>query len=168
MLCKNVSRAFDAYIIRDLFNNMMFEAFKTNGIDYKNAKEYLKYVDYSYSYMVTHDSEIELTNIFNGYYDNEYTDTCVYSTEDDDIKSYTSDNYVYVEIEEANNFKIVKLKGKGLSGKHGGENGDLYIEFLVEEHKYFVRNQDDIYHPEQEPFRNFHNLQLRQLYFFPD
>ncbi len=38
-----------------------------------------------------------------------------------------------------------RLSGKGSPGINGGENGDLYIEFVVEEHKYFERDGDDIY-----------------------
>lgn len=38
-----------------------------------------------------------------------------------------------------------RLSGKGNPGTNGGPNGDLYIEFVVEEHEYFVRDQDDIY-----------------------
>ena len=38
-----------------------------------------------------------------------------------------------------------RLSGKGNPGANGGPNGDLYIEFEVEEHEYFVRDQDDIY-----------------------
>ena len=38
-----------------------------------------------------------------------------------------------------------RISGKGNPGSNGGENGDLYIEFVVDEHKYFVRDEDDIY-----------------------
>ena len=38
-----------------------------------------------------------------------------------------------------------RLSGKGNPGVNGGPNGDLYIEFEVEEHDYFVRDGDDIY-----------------------
>jgi molecular chaperone DnaJ len=38
-----------------------------------------------------------------------------------------------------------RLSGKGNPGSNGGENGDLYIEFIVDEHDYFVRENDDIY-----------------------
>jgi len=38
-----------------------------------------------------------------------------------------------------------RVSGKGNPGTNGGENGDLYIEFVVSEHKYFVRDDDDIY-----------------------
>lgn len=38
-----------------------------------------------------------------------------------------------------------RISGKGNPGSNGGENGDLYIEFVVGEHKYFVRDEDDIY-----------------------
>ena len=38
-----------------------------------------------------------------------------------------------------------RVSGKGNPGTNGGPNGDLYIEFAVEEHDYFVRDNDDIY-----------------------
>lgn len=38
-----------------------------------------------------------------------------------------------------------RVSGKGNPGTNGGENGDLYIEFIVEEHEYFIRENDDIY-----------------------
>ena len=37
------------------------------------------------------------------------------------------------------------ISGKGSAGVNGGPNGDLYIEFAVENHKYFNRDGDDIY-----------------------
>ena len=39
----------------------------------------------------------------------------------------------------------LKLSGKGSAGTNGGPNGDLYIEFNVAEHEYFIRDEDDIY-----------------------
>lgn len=39
----------------------------------------------------------------------------------------------------------LRVSGKGNPGSNGGGNGDLYLEFIVEEHEYFVRDQDDIY-----------------------
>ncbi len=38
-----------------------------------------------------------------------------------------------------------RVSGKGGPGVNGGENGDLYLEFVVGEHKYFIRDNDDIY-----------------------
>ena len=38
-----------------------------------------------------------------------------------------------------------RISGKGNPGRNGGENGDLYIEFVVGEHDYYVRDNDDIY-----------------------
>ncbi len=38
-----------------------------------------------------------------------------------------------------------RISGKGNPGTNGGESGDLYIEFIVSEHDYFVRENDDIY-----------------------
>ena len=39
----------------------------------------------------------------------------------------------------------LKVSGKGSAGINGGPNGDLYIEFSVKEHDYFIRDEDDIY-----------------------
>lgn len=39
----------------------------------------------------------------------------------------------------------LKLSGKGNSGTNGGSNGDLYIEFSVSEHDFYVRDENDIY-----------------------
>ena len=39
----------------------------------------------------------------------------------------------------------LRLSGKGEASPNGGENGDLYLEFSVEEHNYFKRDGDDIY-----------------------
>lgn len=38
-----------------------------------------------------------------------------------------------------------RISGKGEAGINGGPNGDLYIEFLVKDHDYYVREDDDIY-----------------------
>ena len=38
-----------------------------------------------------------------------------------------------------------RISGKGNPGTNGGENGDLYIEFVVGRHKYFEREDNDIY-----------------------
>jgi len=38
-----------------------------------------------------------------------------------------------------------RVSGKGNPGSNGGPNGDLYIEFVVDEHDYFIRDNDDIY-----------------------
>lgn len=39
----------------------------------------------------------------------------------------------------------LRLSGKGGAGTNGGENGDIYLEFIVEEHKFFERDGNDIY-----------------------
>ena len=39
----------------------------------------------------------------------------------------------------------LRVSGKGSPGTNGGHNGDLYLEFVVSEHDYFVRDTDDIY-----------------------
>ena len=38
-----------------------------------------------------------------------------------------------------------RISGKGNLGTNGGENGDLYLEYVVEEHDYYTRDNDDIY-----------------------
>ncbi len=38
-----------------------------------------------------------------------------------------------------------RISGKGEAGVNGGPNGDLYIEFVVKEHEYYARENDDIY-----------------------
>lgn len=39
----------------------------------------------------------------------------------------------------------LRVSGKGSPGTNGGHNGDLYLEFVVGKHKYFERDNDDIY-----------------------
>jgi len=39
----------------------------------------------------------------------------------------------------------LRLSGKGEAGHNGGPNGDIYIEFNVEAHPIFERNENDIY-----------------------
>ncbi len=39
----------------------------------------------------------------------------------------------------------LRVSGKGNPGENGGENGDLYLEFVVGGHEYFERENDDIY-----------------------
>jgi len=39
----------------------------------------------------------------------------------------------------------LRVSGKGNPGTNGGPNGDLYLEFTVEEHNFFIRENDDIY-----------------------
>ena len=39
----------------------------------------------------------------------------------------------------------LRVAGKGGAGSNGGPNGDLYIEFIVREHDYYQRSDDDIY-----------------------
>ena len=39
----------------------------------------------------------------------------------------------------------LRVSGKGNPGTNGGPNGDLYIEFSVKEHDFFIRDNDDIY-----------------------
>lgn len=38
-----------------------------------------------------------------------------------------------------------RISGKGNPGANGGPNGDLYIEFVVDDHDYFIRENDDIF-----------------------
>ena len=39
----------------------------------------------------------------------------------------------------------LRITGKGEPGINGGENGDLYLEFVVEKHEFYNRDGDDIY-----------------------
>jgi len=39
----------------------------------------------------------------------------------------------------------LRLSGKGEAGYNGGANGDLYIEFSVQKHDFYQRDEDDIY-----------------------
>ena len=39
----------------------------------------------------------------------------------------------------------LRISGKGGAGLNGGPNGDLYIEFIVREHDFYKRDEDDIY-----------------------
>ena len=58
----------------------------------------------------------------------------------------TVDKKLTINIQEGiNTGDRQRVSGKGNPGSNGGENGDLYIEFIVEEHEYFTRDNDDIY-----------------------
>lgn len=39
----------------------------------------------------------------------------------------------------------LRLSGKGDAGENGGPNGDLYLEFIVDDHPLFKRDEEDIY-----------------------
>lgn len=39
----------------------------------------------------------------------------------------------------------LRISGKGEAGTNGGPNGDIYIEFRVQEHELFQREEEDIY-----------------------
>lgn len=39
----------------------------------------------------------------------------------------------------------IRVPGEGLAGIHGGESGDLYVGIMVEPHKLYERNGDDLY-----------------------
>ena len=39
----------------------------------------------------------------------------------------------------------LRISGKGEAGTNGGPAGDLYLEFIVEEHKFYERDDNDIY-----------------------
>ena len=39
----------------------------------------------------------------------------------------------------------LRLSGKGEVGINGGPNGDIYLEFIVESHELYKRDEDDIY-----------------------
>ena len=38
----------------------------------------------------------------------------------------------------------LRVSGKGNPGQNGGGNGDLYLEFIVGEHEFYIRDEDDI------------------------
>ena len=39
----------------------------------------------------------------------------------------------------------LRLSGKGEAGSNGGPNGDLYLEFIVDDHSFYERDGNDIY-----------------------
>ena len=39
----------------------------------------------------------------------------------------------------------IRLRGEGMAGVHGGENGDLYVGIVVEPHRLYERNGNDLY-----------------------
>lgn len=39
----------------------------------------------------------------------------------------------------------LRISGKGEAGVNGGANGDIYIEFVVKNHEFFKRDDEDIY-----------------------
>lgn len=47
--------------------------------------------------------------------------------------------------EGVNNQNRIRLTQMGEASKNGGPNGDLYIEFKVKNHKYYTRDENDIY-----------------------
>ncbi len=47
--------------------------------------------------------------------------------------------------EGIDNGNRLRLSGKGGAGTNGGENGDIYLEFIVDEHEFFEREGKDIY-----------------------
>lgn len=47
--------------------------------------------------------------------------------------------------EGVDNGHQLRISGKGSAGTNGGPNGDIYLEFVVEDHKFFERHEDDIY-----------------------
>ena len=44
-----------------------------------------------------------------------------------------------------NNGQQLRITGKGEKGINGGPNGDLYVEIIVSKHKYFQRQNNDVY-----------------------
>ena len=56
------------------------------------------------------------------------------------FKPINDEEFCYVELEDVNNFKIFKLKEKGLKGKNGGLNGDLYLRVFFNDD---FKNIDD-------------------------
>ena len=47
--------------------------------------------------------------------------------------------------EGVNTGSQIRIKGKGQVGTNGGENGDIYVEFIVETDPIFTREGNDIY-----------------------
>jgi curved DNA-binding protein len=43
------------------------------------------------------------------------------------------------------NGQVIKIKGKGGEGLNGGPNGDLFIQFTIENHTTFKRDNDNLY-----------------------
>jgi len=41
--------------------------------------------------------------------------------------------------------QVIKIKGKGESGRRGGEAGDLYVRVVIKPHSVFKRKGDDLY-----------------------
>lgn len=39
----------------------------------------------------------------------------------------------------------LRISGKGEAGRNGGPNGDVYLEFYVEKHPLFIREDNDVY-----------------------
>lgn len=53
---------------------------------------------------------------------------------------------VTVKVPEGiNDQNRIRLTGMGEASKNGGPNGDLYIEFRVKGHKYYTRDENDVY-----------------------
>lgn len=44
------------------------------------------------------------------------------------------------------NGQVIKIKGKGGPGYNGGPNGDLYIQFVIDNHTEFKREGNNLYH----------------------
>lgn len=69
-----------------------------------------------------------------------------------DVKCLSVDYYrkindfscVYIDLKEANNFKVVKIKEKGTKGKNGGVNGDLFLRVYFSDE--FVCVDDKLFH----------------------
>ena len=60
------------------------------------------------------------------------------------LKKETKEIVVTVPEGVDNGYQL-RISGKGEAGSNGGPNGDIYIEFVVQEHKFFVREEEDIY-----------------------
>lgn len=71
--------------------------------------------------------------------DNKCLNVCYY-------KKLNSKDYEYIELSDVNNFKVVKLKGKGKPGKNGGVSGDLYLRIYFE-NEFFNINDELYYKP---------------------
>ena len=53
---------------------------------------------------------------------------------------------IEIEVPEGvNTGHQLRISGKGAAGYNGGPNGDIYIEFVVKDHPFFERKENDIY-----------------------
>lgn len=54
--------------------------------------------------------------------------------------------------EGVDNNQVIKVKGKGDSGRRGGDYGDLYVRIFIKPHQVFERRGDNVYIRQSIPF----------------